>query len=142
MKITLRKTHKREYDAWQAMRQRCYNPKHLHYDDYGGRGIKVCDRWLGTDGFKNFYNDMCPRPENTTLDRVDNDSDYSPDNCRWATKTEQANNRRNNVRLCYDGKCMTIPQWAREVGISVHTLKTRVRRGMPLERALSAKKYR
>lgn len=142
MKTTLRKGHENEYRTWQAMKSRCYNKNHIHYADYGGRGISICDRWLGTNGFENFYHDMYPKPYKATLDRIDNNGDYCPENCRWSTKTEQANNRRNNVRITYNGESMTIPQWARKIGISVHTLKTRIRRGMPLERALSSDKYR
>ena len=142
MKTTLRKGHESEYRTWQAMKSRCYNKNHIHYEDYGGRGITICDRWLGPDGFENFYYDMYPKPTKATLDRIDNNCGYSPENCKWSTKTEQANNRRNNVRITYDGKSMTVPQWAREIGISVHTLKTRIRRGMPLKKALSSDKYR
>lgn len=142
MKTTLRKGHEREYGAWQAMKTRCYNKNHIHYDRYGGRGIRVCDRWLGEHGFENFYNDMYPKPSNTTLDRIDCDKDYSPENCRWATWTEQANNRKNNVVIVFDGKSMPVSQWAKELNISVNTLKTRLRRKMPLEKALSGKKYR
>lgn len=142
MNTTIRKGHEKEYGAWQAMKSRCYNKNHVYYKYYGGRGITVCDRWLGEDGFEHFFSDMCPRPKGGTLDRIDNNKGYSPENCKWASKTEQANNRRNNVRITFDGESMTIPQWANKLGISVHTLKTRIRRGMPLEKALSSKKYR
>lgn len=88
--------HTPEYRAWQAMKQRCYNPKITHWDSYGGRGIKVCDRWL--ESFENFYEDMGPKPSPThSIDRIDNYKlvdGYSKDNCRWATKSEQVQNRR------------------------------------------------
>lgn len=142
MKTTLRKGHEKEYQTWQSMKSRCYNRNHIHYADYGGRGISICDRWLGANGFENFYHDMYPKPHKATLDRINNNGDYCPENCKWSTKTEQANNRRNNVRITYNGESMTIPQWARKIGISVYTIKTRIRRGMPLERALSSDKYR
>lgn len=142
MKTTLRKGHEDAYRTWQAIKTRCYNKNHIHYNDYGGRGITMCDRWLGEKGFENFYHDMYPKPQKTTLDRICNSRGYSPENCRWATKIEQANNRRNNVRIIYKGDALTIPQWARKIGISSHTLKTRIRRGMTLEKALSSNKYR
>ena len=85
-----------EHTVWVHMIQRCYNPRRWQYKYYGGRGIKVCERWL--DGFKNFYADMGPRPIGMTLDRVDNDGNYTPLNCRWATDIEQRANRSNRVR--------------------------------------------
>jgi hypothetical protein len=84
------------YSTWGSMIQRCINPKRKHFDHYGGRGIKVCDRWMK---FENFLADMGERPDGLTLDRIDNDGNYEPGNCRWATNAEQSANRRKAVRI-------------------------------------------
>src|SRR5262245_20287289 len=84
-----------EYSSWVAMMQRCYNPNKINYKNYGGRGIKVCIRW---HNFENFLADMGERPAGKSLDRINNDGSYTPENTRWATSTEQGNNKRNNRR--------------------------------------------
>lgn len=127
-----------EYDAWCAMRKRCSNPRHPLYKFYGGRGIKVCKRW---DSFENFLEDMGPRPHaGLSLDRIDNENDYGPDNCRWATVLEQQRNRRSNKMLTYSNETVTLTysmkEWSERLGIKYTTLKWRVRNGWPVEKAL------
>jgi hypothetical protein len=117
------------------MMQRCYNPKHRDYRYWGGRGIRVCERW---HSFENFYEDMGNPPEGMTLDRKDNSGDYCKENCRWATKEEQQNNTRYNVWLEHEGERRTIAQWAREIGMNVGTLGARLNvYGWSIERALT-----
>lgn len=84
------------YETWRAMRKRCYQVTHHCYAAYGGRGITICDRWRGKNGFANFFADMGDRPEGKTLDRIDVDGNYEPSNCRWATPQEQAANKRKH----------------------------------------------
>lgn len=94
-KNKLRAEHESEYTIWKSMRQRCNDKNCKNYKKYGGRGIKVCDRWMDKwNGFANFYSDMGDKPENKSLDRIDNDGDYSPENCKWATPLEQAQHTR------------------------------------------------
>lgn len=89
------KSHTAEYRAWADMKQRCNNPKNKRFKDYGGRGIVVCPEWSGSNGFQSFFNSLGGRPSDAhSLDRVDNDLHYTPDNCRWATTTVQGENRR------------------------------------------------
>jgi hypothetical protein len=126
-----------EFICWEHMRHRCYNPKTKCYHNYGGRGIKVCDRWLHS--FSNFVEDMGMRPSGRhTLERIDNDGNYEPSNCKWATYVEQINNRRTNRFLEFDGKRLTMAQWARELGIKKETLAGRIRRGGSIDAALKS----
>lgn len=112
-----------EFHTWRGMLYRCTNPNSKHWHLYGGRGITVCDRWR--ESFENFYADMGPRPEGTSLDRKDNDKGYSPDNCRWATPQEQQNNRRGNIHITIDGATKTLKQWAKHYGVPYSVVKAR-----------------
>lgn len=122
----IRKAHPREAKVFVNMHSRCSNPKATYYSYYGGRGIKVCDRW---SSFANFLADMGVVPPGMTLDRIDSDADYEPGNCRWATRTEQANNKRNNVRVEVNGRKYRIKELAAETGINFWTLYSRYERG-------------
>lgn len=103
-KLALRKTHgyskTKTYAAWFSLKNRCLNPRYIAWKNYGGRGITVCERWLA---YENFLADMGEAPEGLSLDRIDNNGDYEPGNCRWATQTEQVNNRRNNRFVMLNG---------------------------------------
>ena len=114
------------YYSWKAMKQRCLNPADPAYDRYGGRGIKLCSRWMS---FEAFLSDMGTRPEGYCIDRIDNDGDYTPENCRWATDHQQQRNRRSNMLITHDGRTMCIEAWAAEVGMRADTLAYRIRNG-------------
>jgi hypothetical protein len=117
------------------MRLRCTSETHPSYHHYGGRGISVCPQWL--DDYDQFVADMGECPPNLSLDRIDTDKDYSPNNCRWATMTEQLNNQRRNRRIAYNGETRTASEWAKSLGIRPDTLFKRLGR-MPADRALRA----
>lgn len=117
-------TGSREYVTWINMRNRCGNPNNKNYYSYGGRGIKVCDRWKNS--FSSFIKDMGPCPANFEIERVNNSKGYSPDNCQWASRTDQANNTRNNVFITYGGQRKTISQWAAVLKMKTVTLYARL----------------
>lgn len=130
------KTKSREYNSWTNMKYRCYNQNNPSYDKYGGRGIKVCDRWLGRHGFVNFYKDMGVRPSNTTLDRIDNNGDYEPSNCRWADRKTQQNNHRRCREFTVNNITLNVTQWSELTGINKNTLTKRLNNGWTPERAV------
>ena len=124
------------YAAYLSMKQRCYSESEPGYKYYGARGIKVCQRWL--DSFDAFLSDMGPRPDGCSLDRIDNNGDYKPENCRWATKVEQFVNRRGNILYVeYEGKPQPVMVLARRFGIPTCTLRHRINFGWPVEKALT-----
>ena len=125
-----------EYQAWRAMKRRCYSPHGKDYPHYGGRGVTVCERWLHS--FENFLADMGERPTTDhSIDRVDVNGNYEPGNCRWATDIEQARNHRNNALVTFEGKTMCIAAWAEEKGIPASLVSTRLIRGWDVARSLS-----
>lgn len=124
-----------EYRVWEAMKRRCANVNDSSYAYYGGRGIRVCAAW--NKSFPEFFADMGRRPPKLTLDRIDNDGDYTPNNCRWATREEQCLNRRSNRWLTVDGERKTITQWSRDLGASDDTVAMRMKNGWSVEDAVS-----
>ena len=114
--------------------QRCLRPSKDSFPLYGGKGITVCDRWRT---FENFLADMGERPNGASLDRIDSAGNYEPANCRWASAVEQANNKRTNRIIEFNGRSQTIAQWARETGIAYECLYGRLLRGWSPERALN-----
>lgn len=127
-----------EYHSWRSLKSRCYNPSNKKYPSYGGRGITVCHRWM--DSFENFIADMGNKPTpRHTIDRINNDLGYSPENCRWATPKEQSLNTRRNVFFEFNGKRLTVSEWSEETGISRSCINHRLERGWGIERTLTTK---
>ncbi len=129
-------TNSSEYNIWENMKTRCYNVKNIFYKDYGGRGIKVATEWLNS--FENFYKDMGNRPsKNHTLERTENDKGYSKQNCKWATKKEQSNNRRNCIMVEHNNEKMTLKQWAEKLGLNYKRVHGNIKyRNWSIEKAL------
>ena len=125
------------YSTWCGMHSRCYNIKQKTYENYGGRGIRVCERWHDVD---NFINDMGPKPSpNHKIERIDNDGDYCPENCKWATDQEQANNTRKNRFIEYQGQIKSVSEWSRIVNIDSKTISYRILHGWTPEQTLETK---
>lgn len=133
--------HKKDYKwtgvylSWQDMLKRCTNPNSIGYKNYGGRGITVCSRWLNS--FENFLEDMGDREDGLSLDRKDNNGNYEPENCRWATRKEQNSNRRDTRLITYKNEIKCLQNWADEYGINSTVLSRRIAKGWPLEKALT-----
>lgn len=115
------------YNSWKSMKHRCYISTNPSYKNYGGRGISVCNQWRGS--FFNFKNWSFKNGwrEGLTLDRIDNNGDYSPANCRWISRVEQLKNRRNSLYLTYKGDTKSIKEWAKHIGISYNGMRKRLK---------------
>lgn len=130
-----------EYRIWHRAKSRCTYQKKNGFERYGGRGITMCERWLHS--FANFYADMGPRPSpKHSIDRIDNDGNYTPSNCRWATRREQDSNRSITRRLTFSGTTKTVQEWAELTGLNYRTLVGRINRGWPSKRALAERAAR
>ncbi len=133
------KTKSKEYHSWLGLRARCLNPKTPCYHNYGGRGIKVCDRWKFS--FEKFIEDMGKSPSPLhSIERVDVNGHYEPTNCRWATSKEQANNKRPNLLVTYMGKTQTIQQWCDDLSFPYKRAWNRVKAGWSGERIFETPK--
>lgn len=133
------------YRAWASMKSRCSNPNDPNYKRYGARGIKVCDDWMTYSNFKtwalaNGYKEEANHLTDCSLDRIDNDGNYEPINCRWATAREQTNNTRRNTRVQYKGEEHTLAEWARIKGMSYTSFMSRYCRGWSFERIMETPK--
>ena len=124
-------------NVWRAMHNRCYNANHKSYVNCGGRGIAIDASWHGKEGYKSFLQDMGPCPEGGMIERIDNDGNYGPLNCRWASRIEQSNNKRNNKFYTAHGKTQTLAMWAKELGCTSHAIRLRIKHGMSVEDAVS-----
>lgn len=132
-----------EYKAWAEMLRRCYRPKCNRYYTHGARGIRVCERWQGLNGFVNFFDDMGSRPtDRHSLDRIDNNGNYEPGNCRWATNEQQVRNSRKAHNLTFDGQTRCIEEWSQIVGIASSLIVWRIGTGWSTEDALTVKPRR
>lgn len=129
-------SHTPTYNSWQAMIERCTNKKSIGYARYGGRGIKVCDRWR--ESFAHFLEDMGERPFlKAEIDREDNDGNYEPGNCVWRSRIENSNNRSTCRMISHQGTTQSITMWERELGFPPRAIYNRLRRGWGVDRALS-----
>lgn len=123
-----------EYTVWSGMKDRCLNPRSISYNNYGGRGIAVCERWLS---FKNFYEDMGDRPEGMSIDRIDADGNYEPSNCRWSDAATQSANTSKSLLIEINGISKRLPFWCKENGISNRVATDRIRKGWDPVKAVS-----
>ena len=134
------KKNTRLYGIYMNMKARCNNPNEDNYFRYGGRGIKVCDEWL--NDFMNFYTWSMKNgyQDNLTIDRINNDGDYEPSNCRWATTKQQANNRRTNKFIEYNGETHTISEWSDILNIPKHKMYKQIKKGLTIDEIKTSRK--
>ncbi len=139
MTIARNQTHQmsgtRVYNAWLDIRRRCTDESRPDWMNYGGRGIRVCERW---QSFDNFYADMDDPPAGYSIDRIDVDGDYCPENCRWATRVQQQRNTRRNSLLTHNGETLCVAEWSERTGISRCIIRRRIDGGMSIAEALNA----
>lgn len=134
--------HERLYRIWRAMRDRCQRKGNVHYDNYGGRGITVCVEWQDYETFKAWAY-QSGYQDGLSIDRIDNDGNYEPSNCRWATVSEQCNNKRNNRIIEFNGEAHTATEWSRITGIPYRTIQSRINRDkLPPEKVFAKKHLR
>jgi hypothetical protein len=125
-------TDSKEYQTWEDMKRRCYKYGNRHYKNYGGRGITMCEKWKNS--FESFYEDMGPKPgKEYSIERNEVDGNYEPGNCRWATRFEQARNKRNNIWVEYKGEKKIIKDWGKQFNMHYQTIKKKLERGMTPE---------
>lgn len=125
--------------TYKGMKDRCYNKNNPQYKYYGGKGVRVCDEWLGKDGLRNFVEWALSHgyTENLTIDRKDSNGDYEPSNCRWADNFTQSNNRKSCVYITANGETHTASEWSRITGINATTIRYRIRKGWDDEKAIT-----
>ncbi len=126
------------YRVWSNMKQRCLNPDHFQFMNYGGRGIAVCKRWLS---FENFFADMGEKPDGLSLERMDNNKGYDKKNCKWAIQSEQLANRRNTRKVKINGKFVLVTEASKATGLSARLIASRLDKGWGDELALSPTKW-
>lgn len=135
-KTTHKMSDSRIYYIWKAMKQRCFNSKCKEYENYGRRGITICDEWLKKNvGFINFYEWSIKNgyKDNLSIDRIDVNGNYEPSNCRWATREEQSNNKRTSHYITYNNKTYTMKQWSKKLNINYDKIRIRIKKGLPKE---------
>lgn len=132
-------SHTRIYGIYAKMKKRCYSENDKRYKDYGGRGIVICSEWLGEHGFENFYKWSVEHgyDDSLTIERINNDGNYEPSNCRWATYREQNRNKRNNIVITMNGQTKILKDWCIELGMDYQSVKMRIHKGWNAERALT-----
>lgn len=134
-RLTHGMSNSKEFKIWKGIKSRCYTPSSSSFKNYGAKGITVCKRWKTS--FENFYADMGPCPEDFSIERINNKKGYSKSNCKWASRTEQNLNKSNTIRLKFNNKILTIPEWSKLLGISANTLYRRYYRGWTNKRILT-----
>lgn len=123
------------YSGWRGMIQRCTDANHKQWKDYGGRGIKVCERWQNS--FANFLEDMGERPDGMELDRINNDGDYEPGNCRWISRNRNSKNKRSNVLITWNGETKCATEWDESLGLAKGVVGHRLKKGWSVEKAIT-----